>query len=107
MDMQIGQFEMPVGGAALVSARMLAFLLPAALLAGALGFQYLGGLHPRELCLQQRLPHYAAVGPAALAVVSRAHPASCLLTSVGGLLIVASGFQAVYPLGVEFRWWER
>jgi hypothetical protein len=41
--MQIGDIEMPVADRALVSARMLAFFLPAALLAGALGFQYLGG----------------------------------------------------------------
>jgi disulfide bond formation protein DsbB len=105
--MQIRHIEMPVADRALASARMLAFFLPAALLAGALGFQYLGGLHPCELCLQQRLPHYAAVIAAALAMVSRRHPASLLLTILAGLLIVTSGLQAAYHLGVEFHWWER
>jgi disulfide bond formation protein DsbB len=107
MHRRIGHIEMPVADRAPVSARMLAFFLPAALLAGALGFQYLGGLRPCELCLQQRLPHYAAVVAAAFAMVSRRHPASFLLTTLAGLLIVTSGFQALYHLGVEFHWWER
>ena len=99
---------MPVADDALVRARILAFLLPAALLAGALGFQYLGGLHPCELCLQQRLPHYAAVVAATLAIILRRHPvASFLLTALAGFLIVTSGLQAVYHVGVELHWWER
>jgi disulfide bond formation protein DsbB len=42
-----------------------------------------------------------------LAIIFRRHPASFLLTTLAGLLIVTSGFQAVYHLGVEFHWWER
>lgn len=99
---------MPVADVALVRARIFALLLPAALLAGALGFQYLGGLHPCELCLQQRLPHYAAIVAATLAIVFRRHQrASLLLTTLAGVLIVISGFQAIYHLGVELHWWKR
>ena len=54
-----------VGGRGL--ARLLALLVPATLLAGALGSQYLGGLHPCEMCHWQRWPHYAALPLAALA----------------------------------------
>lgn len=105
---QLLALRVPVADVALARARILALFLPAALLAGALGFQYLRGLHPCELCLQQRLPHYAAVVAAALAIVSRRHPAaSFLLTALAGLLIVTSGFQAIYHLGVELHWWER
>ena len=99
--------EMPGANQPLVRARLLAFFLPAALLAGALGFQYFGRLHPCELCLQQRIPHYAAVVAATLAIILRRHPVSFLLTTLAGLLVVTSGFQAVYHLGVEFHWWER
>src|SRR5438270_1449555 len=107
MDIAEQRIQMPLADRALVHARTLAFFLPAALLAGALGFQYLGGLHPCELCLQQRLPHYAAIMAATLAIILRRHPASFLLTTLAGLLIVTSGLQAVYHLGVEFHWWER
>ena len=41
----------PAGGLdAAVAARLLAFLLPLALLAGAYGSQYFGGLYPCEMC---------------------------------------------------------
>ena len=39
------------------AARLIALLLPLALLGGALGSQYFGGLHPCEMCWWQR---YAA-----------------------------------------------
>ena len=53
-------------------ARLLALLLPLALLGGALGSQYLGGLHPCEMCYWQRWPHGAAAVLAALALISPA-----------------------------------
>lgn len=91
----------------LAYARALALLLPTALLAGALGFQYVGHLHPCELCLQQRLPHYAAVATAALAIILRHKAGGRALTILAGLLIFTSGIQAIYHLGVEMHWWER
>jgi len=48
-------------------AHWLAFLLPAALLVGAYGSQYIGGLFPCEMCWWQRYPHLAAVAIAAIA----------------------------------------
>src|SRR6185437_13289805 len=49
------------------AARLLALLLPLALLGGALGSQYLGGLHPCEMCMWQRWPHAVAIVLALLA----------------------------------------
>ena len=40
---------------------LIAGLGSAALLIGAFGFQYLGGLAPCKMCLWQRYPHIAAV----------------------------------------------
>ncbi len=43
--------------------RLIAFaaLGSAALLAGAFAFQYIGGLAPCQLCIEQRWPHAAAI----------------------------------------------
>ena len=54
------------------TARLLALLLPAALLAGAFGSQYFGGLYPCEMCWWQRYAHFAALVPAALAFTAPA-----------------------------------
>ena len=48
------------------NARLLALLIPGALLAGAWAFQLIGGLYPCEMCHWQRWPHYAAVLVAAV-----------------------------------------
>ena len=58
---------MPGIGNAAAAGRLLALLLPLGLLGGALGSQYLGGLHPCEMCYWQRWPHGAAILLAALA----------------------------------------
>ena len=51
-------------------AHWLAFLLPAGLLAGAYGSQYIGGLPPCEMCWWQRYPHFAALALARAPVVA-------------------------------------
>ena len=92
----------PRDGAA--PARLLALLVPAALLGGALGSQFLGGLHPCEMCYWQRWPHGAAILLAAAAFIlpSRAR----LLTALAALAIAASGAIGVFHAGVELGWWE-
>ncbi len=87
------------------SARWLALLVPAGLLAGAWGAQLIGHLYPCEMCHWQRWPHYAAVAVALLAFVA---PASVrrLLIVVAALLIAASGAIAVFHAGVEYHWWQ-
>ena len=54
------------------AARLAALLLPLALLGGALGSQYLGGLHPCEMCYWQRWPHAGAILLAAVAFTAPA-----------------------------------
>ena len=88
------------GGAA--SARLLALLLPLALLGGALGSQYLGGLHPCEMCYWQRWPHGAAIVLAGLAFTAPPqHQRSCALTLLAAAAIAVSGAIGVYHAGVE------
>ncbi|MDQ2891955.1 MAG: disulfide bond formation protein B [Pseudomonadota bacterium] len=86
-------------------ARLLALIVPLALLAGAWSFQLWGGLFPCEMCLWQRWPHYAAVIVAALAFMMPPRVAKGLV-GIAALLIAISGAIAVYHAGVEYRWWH-
>jgi disulfide bond formation protein DsbB len=90
----------------LAPARILALLVPLLLMAGALGSQYVGGLHPCEMCMWQRWPHYAAIAAALLAIVLRRTPVSLLLTILAALLILASGGVGVWQAGAEYHWWQ-
>jgi disulfide bond formation protein DsbB len=74
----------------------------AALLIGAFGFQYIGGLLPCALCLWQRWPHAAAV---VLGLVGAAWPAAGVAL-LGAVSAAASGGLGVYHTGVERGWWE-
>ena len=89
------------------AARMLALLLPAALLAGAFGSQYLGGLYPCEMCWWQRYAHMAALVPAALAFTAAAgSQRSRLFVLLAALAIAVSGAIGFYHAGVELRIFE-
>jgi disulfide bond formation protein DsbB len=90
----------------LAAARFLALLVPAALMAGALGSQYLGGLYPCEMCHWQRWPHYAAIVLAVLAFSMRGPGAVRALVTLAGLAILASGAIGVFHAGVEYHWWQ-
>lgn len=85
-------------------ARLIALLLPVALLGGALGSQYLGGLHPCEMCYWQRWPHAAAI---VLALAAFTAPAASgrarTLTILAALAIAISGAIGVYHAGVEAK----
>ena len=85
-------------------ARLLALLIPAALLAGAWGTQLIGHLYPCEMCHWQRWPHYAAVVVALLAFVVAGQ--ARVLVVVAALLIAVSGAIGVFHAGVEYHWWQ-
>ena len=88
-------------------ARLIALLLPLALLGGALGSQYLGGLYPCEMCYWQRWPHGAAIVLAALAFTAPAASArSRLLILLAALAISVSGAIGLYHAGVELGIFE-
>jgi disulfide bond formation protein DsbB len=87
--------------------RVIALLLPLALLGGALGSQYLGGLHPCEMCYWQRWPHGAAILLAALAFTAAPESSrSRTLVLLAALAIAVSGAIGVYHAGVEAKIFE-
>jgi disulfide bond formation protein DsbB len=89
---------------AAAAARLIALLLPAALLAGAFGSQYLGGLYPCEMCWWQREAHMVAVVMAALAFTAPAASSrSRMLVLLATLAIAVSGIIGVYHAGVEAK----
>lgn len=72
----------------------------AALLVGALIFQYGFGMAPCALCIWQRWPHLAAVGLGGLAMVVPAVP----VLLAGAVAASTSGAIGVYHAGVERGW---
>src|SRR5699024_12229204 len=92
-----------------VAARIaLAGLGSLALLLGALGFQYLGGLAPCPMCIWQRWPHLAAVVLAIAALAMRRS-----MPRLGRPLVLAGAAAAavaaglgVFHAGVEQGWWD-
>lgn len=87
-------------------AHWLALLLPAALLAGAYGSQYIGGLFPCEMCWWQRYPHFAAVAIALIAFAVTHAGYRKALVALAALAIGTSGLIAGFHAGVEYGWWE-
>ncbi len=87
-------------------AHWLAFLFPAALLLGAYGSQYLGGLHPCEMCWWQRYPHFAAVGIAIIAFIVGNPGYRRALVALAAFAIATSGLIGGFHAGVEYGWWE-
>jgi disulfide bond formation protein DsbB len=87
------------------AARLLALLIPVALLGGALAFQYIGKLYPCEMCWWQRYPHIAALVLAVLAFVVPGRAARTAFVGLAALAILVSGLIGVYHAGVEYHWW--
>ena len=105
--MAIRQGRQPPRLAAAEAARLLALLVPLALLGGALGSQYVGGLAPCEMCYWQRWPHAAAILLAALAFTApAASNRSRTFTLLAAAAIAVSGAIGVFHAGVELGWWE-
>ena len=90
----------------LARARWIALLVPLALMAGALGSQYVGHLVPCEMCMYQRYPHYGAIAAAILAILLRRTALSLPLTILAGLLILTSGGIGAFHAGGEYHWWK-
>lgn len=72
------------------------------LLAGAYGFQYLGGLVPCEMCWWQR---WALMATAALAALALLLPLA-LLRAAALLALLANAGIALFHAGVEQKWWQ-
>ncbi|HUS53026.1 MAG TPA: disulfide bond formation protein B [Thermohalobaculum sp.] len=77
----------------------------AALLAGALAFQFIGGLAPCPLCIWQRCPHVAAVVIAVLGVTVLARHYRPLAV-LGALAMLIDAGLGLYHTGIERGWWQ-
>lgn len=77
------------------------------LLAGAWWFELWMGLKPCKLCLEQRLPHYAALGLALFgaigAVQGRRTVAMLAMVALLATFLASTGLGA-YHAGVEWGW---
>ncbi|PWR18969.1 disulfide bond formation protein B [Zavarzinia compransoris] len=78
----------------------------AALLGGALLFQYGGGLAPCELCIWQRWAHGAAMAGAVLALVLPRGLPAALGLGLALVGLVAGVGIAGFHVGVEQGWWQ-
>ena len=88
------------------NAYSLAFLLPVALLGGALISQYIFGLYPCEMCMWQRWPHLVAIILALSALLFRSRGWSIPVVVAAAVAILASGLIGGFHAGVEYGWWE-
>lgn len=77
----------------------------AAMMIGALGFQYIGEMAPCKLCYWQRYPHIAAAGIGLLALLL---PAGLLpyLAYLGAIAALTTAGIGLYHSGVEQGYWE-
>lgn len=86
------------------------FLVAAATILGALGFEHIGGYQPCALCLMQRTPYYlgiplAVIALAALTMNAPRAPVLALFAALAALALYNAGLGA-YHSGVEWRFWE-
>lgn len=86
------------------AAPLVILLASAAVVGGALLFQYVGGLQPCELCLYERWPYYAMIVLSALALAARRPVASAWVTGIAALAFLLGAGLAFYHVGVEQHW---
>jgi disulfide bond formation protein DsbB len=84
--------------------------LSAVILLGAYAFEYLGGLKPCPLCLEQRVPW--AILIVLGATIAAGHvwraPWQVLLAlcAAAGVVAIWGAYLGGYHAGVEYKWWE-
>ena len=105
--MATASLDRPGAASPAATARLVALAAPITLLGGALLSQYVGGLHPCEMCYWQRWPHGAAILLAGAALLlPAASPRARFLTMLAAIAIAISGAIGVFHAGVELKWWE-
>ena len=76
---------------------------------GAYYFQYVEGLRPCPLCLEQRIAYYVSIPLAALVAVAAGRSAPRGVVAAGlGVIALAMLFNsglALFHAGVEWKWW--
>jgi disulfide bond formation protein DsbB len=82
----------------------------AATILGAYFFQYVFGLSPCPLCLDQRIAYYVSIPLAVVIALAAGWNVPRRLLAVGlGIIALAMLFNAglaLYHAGVEWKWWE-
>lgn len=76
-------------------------------LAAALSLEHIGGFRPCHLCLEERIPHYAAV-PAALLAFLLARTRGGITRAILALIVLGFLYNAglsFFHVGVEQHWW--
>ncbi len=80
-----------------------------ALLAGAYAFEYLGGLKPCPLCLEQRVPWFVLIvlGGAIFGAGRAGAPRTAMIALYAAAFAVTvwSAYLGGYHAGVEYKWW--
>jgi len=92
-----------------VTAAVLVAAGGAATILGAYYFQYVMGLPPCPLCLEQRIAYYVSIPLAAVVAVAagRGAPHRLLAAALGAIalaMLFNSGL-ALFHAGVEWKWW--
>src|SRR5258707_15555790 len=92
-----------------VSAAVLVAAGGAATILGAYYFQYVMGLRPCPLCLEQRIAFYVSI-PLAIAVAIAAGRGAWPRVAAAGLGVIAlamlfNSALALFHAGVEWKWW--
>ena len=81
----------------------------AATILGAYYFQYVKGLPPCPLCLEQRIAYYIAIPLAIVIEIAAAWRAPRRLVALGlgiiALIMLFNAGLALYHAGIEWRWW--
>ena len=92
-----------------VGAALVVFAGSAATILGAWYFQYVLGLAPCPLCLEERVPYYIVTALSlalAIAAIVRA-PRPLIIVALLAIIaaMLASAALGAYHAGVEWRWW--
>ena len=90
-------------------APLVVFVVGAAAILIAWGFELIGGYIPCALCLQERVPYYIGL-PVALAGVLAALGGALpivvrILLVVAGLVFAYGAYLGIYHAGAEWGWW--
>ncbi|HVY58034.1 MAG TPA: disulfide bond formation protein B [Xanthobacteraceae bacterium] len=82
----------------------------AAAILGAYFFQYVVGLAPCPLCLEQRIPYYMAIPLGVIVALAAWNRAPRGVVAAGlailGIAMLIGAGLGVYHAGVEWKWWQ-